>query len=101
MDMWIIGSDRRRIQDPQEHGKRKRRTQWIVCWRRVSFSGCDDVKDRPPIHTGEAGDMIGRLGQYLERKDGRNGAVVLISKDTGLNKAHVKYLEDRSYNKGL
>ena len=39
--------------------------------------------------------IIKRLSQHLNEKDYWNEAVVLISKDDNLNKAHIKYLENR------
>lgn len=60
--------------------------------------GHDDVKDKPLIYIGEAEDIIKRLKQHLERKDNWNEAIAFISKDTNLNKAHIKYLENRFYN---
>ncbi len=59
--------------------------------------GYDDTKDRPLIYIGEAEDIIKRLKQHLEKKDNWNEALAIISKDTNLNKAHIKYLENQFY----
>ena len=59
--------------------------------------GRDDVRDRPLIYIGEAEDIIKRLKQHLDKKDNWNEAIALISKDSNLNKAHIKYLENRFY----
>ena len=57
----------------------------------------DDIKDRPLIYVGEAEDIIKRLKQHLDKKDNWNEAIAFISKDSNLNKAHIKYLENRFY----
>ena len=59
--------------------------------------GYDDMKDRPLIYIGEAEDIIKRLKQHLDRKDNWYEAIAFISKDSNLNKAHIKYLENRFY----
>lgn len=59
--------------------------------------GYDDAKDRPLIYIGEAENIIKRLKQHLEKRDNWNEAIVFISKDSNLNKAHIKYLENRFY----
>ena len=42
--------------------------------------------------------MLVRLKQHLKDRDYWNDCVVVISKDNILNKAHVKYLENKFYN---
>lgn len=59
--------------------------------------GYDDAKDRPLIYIGEAEDIIKRLRQHLDKKDNWNEAIAFISKGSNLNKAHIKYLENRFY----
>ena len=59
--------------------------------------GYDDMKDRPLIYIGEAEDIIKRLKQHLDRKDNWYEAIAFISKDSNLNKAHIKCLENRFY----
>lgn len=60
--------------------------------------GYDDIKDRPLIYIGEAEDIIKRLKQHIEKKDNWNEAIAFISKDSNLNKAHIKYLENQFYS---
>jgi hypothetical protein len=56
--------------------------------------GKDDVgKDQ--VYIGEAESILKRLNQQLKEKDFWNEAIVFISKDENLNKAHIKYLENR------
>lgn len=50
---------------------------------------------REQVYIGEAESVLKRLTQHLTQKDFWNEAVVFISKDENLNKAHVKYLENR------
>lgn len=46
---------------------------------------------------GEAESILKRLIQQLTSKDFWNETIVFISKDENLNKAHIKYLENRLY----
>lgn len=56
--------------------------------------GKDDAgKDQ--VYIGEAESILKRLNQQLTSKDFWNEAIVFISKDENLNKAHIKYLENR------
>ena len=59
------------------------------------FGKPDMTSDKDVIYIGEAENIIKRLSQHLNEKDYWNEAVVLISKDDNLNKAHIKYLENR------
>ena len=59
--------------------------------------GYDDAKDRPLVYIGEAEDIIKRLKQHLEKRDNWNEAIAILSKDSNLNKAHIKYLENQFY----
>lgn len=59
--------------------------------------GKDDYgKDQ--VYIGEAESILKRLNQQLTSKDFWNEAIVFISKDENLNKAHIKYLENRLHN---
>ncbi|NMM27955.1 MAG: GIY-YIG nuclease family protein [Glaciimonas sp.] len=49
------------------------------------------------VYIGEAENIYNRLVQHVSEKDYWNEAVVFISKDENLNKAHIKYLESRLY----
>lgn len=57
------------------------------------FGKDDDGKDQ--VYIGEAENILKRLNQQLTSKDFWNETIVFISKDDNLNKAHVKYLENR------
>lgn len=57
------------------------------------FGKDDDGKDQ--VYIGEAESILKRLNQQLTQKDFWNEAIVFISKDENLNKAHIKYLENR------
>lgn len=51
------------------------------------------------VYIGEAEIIFDRLKQHLSQKDFWNEVVTFISKDENLNKAHIKYLENRLYEK--
>ena len=57
------------------------------------FGKDDDGKDQ--VYIVEAETILKRLNQQLTSKDFWNETIVFISKDDNLNKAHVKYLENR------
>ena len=57
------------------------------------FGKDDEGKDK--VYIGEAESILKRLNQHLTQKDFWNEAIVLISKDENLNKAHIKYIENR------
>lgn len=59
------------------------------------FGKDEDGKDL--IYIGEAETVFKRLTQHLTQKDFWNEAIVFISKDDNLNKAHIKYLENRLF----
>ena len=61
--------------------------------------GYDDENGKPLVYIGETEDAIQRLGEHIknEKKDYWVEAIVFISKDDHLNKAHIKYLESRFY----
>jgi hypothetical protein len=56
-----------------------------------------DEASSDKVYIGEAESVLKRLGQHLTQKEFWNEAIVFISKDENLNKAHVKYLENRLY----
>jgi hypothetical protein len=49
------------------------------------------------VYIGEAETILNRLIQHLNQKDFWNEAIVFVSKDDNLNKAHIKYLENRLF----
>lgn len=57
------------------------------------FGKDEDGKDQ--VYIGEAESILKRLGQHLTQKDFWHETIVFISKDENLNKAHIKYLENR------
>ncbi|MBN2795115.1 MAG: GIY-YIG nuclease family protein [Clostridia bacterium] len=61
--------------------------------------GYDDENGKPLVYIGETEDAIQRLGDHIknEKKNYWVEAIVFISKDDHLNKAHIKYLESRFY----
>lgn len=60
------------------------------------FGKDDEGKDK--VYIGEAESILKRLSQQLTQKDFWNEAIVFISKDENLNKAHIKYLENRLHD---
>jgi hypothetical protein len=54
-----------------------------------------DLSEKGQLYIGEAEDIFKRLIQHVKEKDFWNEAIVFISKDENLNKAHIKYLENR------
>lgn len=60
------------------------------------FGKHDDGKDQ--VYIGEAESILKRLNQQLTSKDFWNETIVFISKDENLNKAHIKYLENRLHD---
>lgn len=60
------------------------------------FGKDDSGKDQ--VYIGEAESILKRLNQQLNAKDFWNEAIVFISKDENLNKAHIKYLENRLHD---
>jgi hypothetical protein len=60
------------------------------------FGKNEQGKDQ--VYIGEAESILKRLHQQLNQKDFWNEAIVFISKDENLNKAHIKYLENRLHD---
>jgi hypothetical protein len=54
-----------------------------------------DEEGKDQVYIGEGELILKRLNQQLNAKDFWNEAIVFISKDENLNKAHIKYLENR------
>jgi hypothetical protein len=64
--------------------------------------GKDEIEEnRPLVYIGEAENIISRLKQHLDGKDYWNEAIIFISKDDNLNKAHIKFLENRFHSIAL
>lgn len=64
----------------------------------VYFLFGKDEDNNDTVYVGEAERMLVRLKQHLKDHNYWNDCVVVISKDNILNKAHVKYLENKFYN---
>ena len=64
----------------------------------VYFLFGKDEDNNDTVYVGEAERMLIRLKQHLKDQNYWNDCVVVISKDNILNKAHVKYLENKFYN---
>lgn len=57
-----------------------------------------DEEGKDQVYIGEAESILKRLNQQLTAKDFWNESIVFISKDENLNKAHIKYLENRLHD---
>lgn len=57
-----------------------------------------DDEGKEQVYIGEAESILKRLNQQLTQKDFWNEAIIFISKDENLNKAHIKYLENRLHD---
>ncbi len=75
------------------------RTDLITTGVYLLFGKDEEGKDL--VYIGEAESILKRLNQHLNQKDFWNETVVFISKDENLNKAHVKYLENRLHDIAL
>ncbi|MFA7115821.1 MAG: GIY-YIG nuclease family protein [Bacteroidales bacterium] len=60
-----------------------------------------DLSIKGQLYIGEAENIVKRLNQHVKQKDFWNEAIVFISKDENLNKAHIKYLENRLYEEAI
>jgi hypothetical protein len=65
------------------------RTGVYVLW------GPGDSGQLPRVYVGEGDTLLPRMDNHARNKDFWTHAVVFISKDQNLNKAHVQYLESR------
>ena len=57
-----------------------------------------DEEGKDQVYIGEAESILKRLNQHVSQKDFWNETIVFISKDENLNKAHIKYLENRLHD---
>lgn len=57
-----------------------------------------DEEEKDLVYIGEAESVLNRLKQHLSGKEFWNESIVFISKDDNLNKAHIKYLENRLHD---
>ncbi len=63
----------------------------------ILFGRSDNIENRDLAYIGEAEGIHKRLVQHLSAKDFWNEAIVFVSKDKNMNKAHIKFLESRLY----
>lgn len=63
----------------------------------VYFLFGKDEEGKDLVYIGEAESIYKRLVQHLHQKDFWNETIVFISKDENLNKAHIKYIENRLF----
>lgn len=63
----------------------------------ILFGKSDSMDKEGVAYIGEADGIRKRLLQHVEQKDFWNDAIVFISKDSNLNKAHIKYIENSLY----
>lgn len=63
----------------------------------VYFLFGKDAENNDTIYIGEAERMVSRLKQHLRDTEYWNDCIAVISKDNLLNKAHVKYLENKFF----
>lgn len=61
------------------------------------FGKPETSTDKAKVYIGEAENAYFRLVAHVSEKEFWNEAVVFISKDENLNKAHIKYLESRLF----
>ncbi|HEA28956.1 MAG TPA: GIY-YIG nuclease family protein [Leeuwenhoekiella sp.] len=61
----------------------------------ILFGKSNKSENKELAYIGEAEGIYNRLNQHLSAKDFWNEALVFVSKDENLNKAHIKYLESR------
>lgn len=61
----------------------------------ILFGRPESSSAKSRAYIGEAENVYSRLVQHVSEKEFWNEAVVFISKDENLNKAHIKYLESR------
>lgn len=61
------------------------------------FGKPETSTDKAKVYIGEAENAYSRLVSHVTEKEFWNEAVVFISKDENLNKAHIKYLESRLF----
>jgi Domain of unknown function (DUF4357) len=50
------------------------------------------------VYVGEGEEILRRIAQHLPQKEFWNEVIIFVSKDENLNKAHIKYLENRLFD---
>ncbi len=65
------------------------------------FGKTEESSKKDIAYIGEAENIFKRLIQHLKEKDFWQDALVFVSKDDNLNKAHIKYMEHKMYTIAL
>ncbi len=65
------------------------------------FAKADSAHTKPKVYIGEAENALSRLKSHVAEKEFWSEAVVFISKDDNLNKAHIKHLESKFYQSAI
>ena len=65
------------------------------------FAKADGAHTKPKVYIGEAENALSRLKSHVAEKEFWSEAVVFISKDDNLNKAHIKHLESKFYQSAI
>lgn len=86
---------RRRIKDSSDRPELESTGVYIL------FGKSDKLENKGIAYIGEAEGIYKRLNQQLSSKEFWNDAIIFVSKDENLNKAHIKYLESRLYEIAL
>jgi hypothetical protein len=60
------------------------------------FGRVEQESDQILVYVGEAEEVYNRLVQHQQERDFWNEALIFISKDENLNKAHIKFLEHKA-----
>lgn len=60
-----------------------------------------DEKDNDLVYIGETETILKRLDSHVKNKEFWNEVIVIISKDENLNKAHIKYIENKLHSTAL
>ncbi|MFN9175135.1 MAG: GIY-YIG nuclease family protein [Synechocystis sp.] len=82
---------RGKVKDCSDRSDLKSTTVYLL------FGKPETSTDKAKVYIGEAENAYARLVSHVSEKEFWNEAVVFISKDENLNKAHIKYLESRLF----
>lgn len=82
---------RKQVKDSSDRGELQGTGIYIL------FGRSDKTSAKDLAYIGEAEGIHKRLTQHLASKDFWNEAIIFVSKDENLNKAHIKYIESRLF----
>ncbi len=74
------------------------RTELVGTGFYILIGKSESQEHKSLIYIGEAEEIYKRLLSHLSSKDYWTESIVFVSKDENLNKAHIKYIENRLYN---